>query len=68
MQTVLVGNVEVDIHLQRHLLREYQLQHCPLELFAFSFLYGLKNGAFVCIALGYESALEAVKDWIKKAS
>ena len=27
--------------------------------------YGLKNGAFVCIALGYESALEAVKDWIK---
>ena len=30
--------------------------------------YGLKNGAFVCIALGYESALEAVKDWIKKAS
>ena len=29
--------------------------------------YGLKNGAFVCIALGYESALEAVKDWIKKA-
>ena len=30
--------------------------------------YGLTNGAFVCIALGYESALEAVKDWIKKAS
>ena len=30
--------------------------------------YGLKNGAFVCVALGYESALEAVKDWIKKAS
>jgi len=29
--------------------------------------YSLKNGAFVCIALGYESALEAVKDWIKKA-
>ena len=27
-----------------------------------------KQGAFTCVALGYVAALEAVKDWIKKAS
>ena len=26
-----------------------------------------KQGAFTCVALGYVAALEAVKDWIKKA-
>lgn len=29
--------------------------------------YSLKNGAFVCIALGYESALQAVKDYLLRS-
>ena len=60
---IIVGNPTFVCELKRRDHTKSQWQDGQLEFLE----YSLKNGAFVCIALGYESALEAVKDWIKKA-
>lgn len=60
---VIVGNPTFVCEMKRQDHTKSRWQDGQLEFLE----YSLKNGAFVCIALGYESALEAVKDWIKKA-
>lgn len=60
---IIVGNPTFVCELKRQDHTKSRWQDGQLEFLE----YSLKNGAFVCIALGYESALEAVKDWIKKA-
>ena len=59
---VIVGNPTFVCELKRLDHTKSRWQDGQLEFLE----YSLKNGAFVCIALGYESALEAVKDWIAK--
>lgn len=60
---IIVGNPTFVCEMKRQDHTKSRWQDGQLEFLE----YSLKNGAFVCIALGYESALEAVKDWIKKA-
>lgn len=60
---VICGNPTFVCEMKRQDYTKSRWQDGQLEFLE----YSLKNGAFVCIALGYESALEAVKDWIKKA-
>ena len=59
---VIVGNPTFVCEMKRQDHTKSRWQDGQLEFLE----YSLKNGAFVCIALGYESALEAVKDWIAK--
>ena len=59
---VLVGNPTFVCELKRRDHTKSRWQDGQLDFLE----YSLKNCAFVCIALGYEAALEAVKDWINK--
>ena len=56
---VIVGNPTFVCEMKRQDHTKSRWQDGQLEFLE----YSLKNGAFVCIALGYESALEAVKNW-----
>lgn len=60
---VIVGNPTFVCELKRRDHTKSRWQDGQIE-----FLESCQaKGAFVCVSFGYESALEAVKDWIKKA-
>ena len=61
---IICGNPTFVCELKRQDHTKSRWQDGQLE-----FLEASQNlGAFACVALGYEAALNAVNDWIKKAS
>ena len=61
---IICGNPTFVFELKRRDHTKSRWQDGQLEFLEAS----QKQGAFACVALGYEAALNAVNDWIKKAS